>query len=386
MSRPSEVEIRPDKPDDNKPMEALNLNGNNSGGEDSGDSPTLNKYEYMSKNLSMRLNQMSSNSTVGDETLIRHDLFEIDRKRKLVTEELEALQRRRHEEFEAMKLLQERKNDLLKELNELQKQMEKEKGFMRQLEKEIMAKSRIANVPVPDFMRVRMDEQEPPQPQQNDDPQLQRQQLDSEVQHLKTNPQHDQHPQQQQAQQPDVLQHLTAQQQLQQLQQQQKEFQQLQQQKDLQQLREQQRQKELLQQRQQQEKLKQQQLHHQRQQQIQQQQQQYQQQKMQQRMATKTMDPVQQQTYPPYNHLPPPPPLGHMGRPSYFRHGVSRPPPPQNYLPHQFQGHSKHQGLLEAASNGASAQAPPQLHQARQHQQNFNQQQIHHKQVLAKSL
>ena len=50
-------------------MEALNLNGNNSGGEDSGDSPTLNKYEYMSKNLSMRLNQMSSNFVSVDGTV-----------------------------------------------------------------------------------------------------------------------------------------------------------------------------------------------------------------------------------------------------------------------------------------------------------------------------
>ena len=390
-SNSTEADIRVEKPEVKPKVnrEALKLNGNNSvESEELPDSPPFNKYEYMSKNLTQRLNQMSSNPTIGEETLMRHDLFEIDRKRKLVAEELEALQRRRHEEFEAMKLLQERKNDLLKELNELQKCIEKEKGFMRQLEKEILAKSRIANVPVPDFMRARLEEQEwesgsqhnkPQQHQQQNheqqrQQQQQQQQLDREVQHLKST-HHEQH----QPQQPDVLQHLTPQQQIQQLQQQ-KELQQLQHQKDIQQLREQQRQKELLQQRQQQEKIKQQQIHHQRQQQLQAQQQQ--QQKMQ-RIAPKSMDSLQQQqqqqgySYPSYNQLPPPPPLGHMGRGPYRHGGVAPrpPPPPQSYL--HFQGHPRHQALMEG-NNGASAQPPPQLHQARQHQQ-----QIHHKQVLS---
>merc|ERR1711953_424039 len=291
-SNSTEAEIRVDKPEAKPKVnhETLNLNGNKSveshNHEELPDSPTFNKYEYMSKNLTQRLNQMSSNPIIGEDTLMRHDLFEIDRKRKLVTEELEALQRRRHEEFEAMKLLQERKNDLLNELNELQKCIEKEKGFMRQLEKEILAKSRFANVPVPEFMRARLEQE---------------QEFDREVQHLKSTHGHDQ---QHQPKSQDVLQHLTPQQQIQQLQQQ-KELQQLQHQKDIHQLREQQRQKELLQQRQQQEKIKQQQIHHQRQQQLQQQQQ-----KMQ-RIAPKSMDPLQQQQqqqgygYPGYNQLPP---------------------------------------------------------------------------------
>ena len=384
-SNSTEAEIRVDKPEAKPKVnhETLNLNGNKSveshNHEELPDSPTFNKYEYMSKNLTQRLNQMSSNPIIGEDTLVRHDLYEIDRKRKLVTEELEALQRRRHEEFEAMKLLQQRKNDLLNELNELQKCIEKEKGFMRQLEKEILAKSRFANVPVPEFMRARLEQEqewEHNKPQQNHEQPLQRQQqqLDREVQHLKSTHGHDQ---QHQPKSQDVLQHLTPPEQIRQLQQQ-KELQQLQHQKDIHQLREQQRQKELLQQRQQQEKIKQQQIHHQRQQQLQQQQQ-----KMQ-RIAPKSMDPLQQQQqqqgygYPGYNQLPPPPPLGHMGRGPYRHGAVARPPPPpQSYLPHHFQGHPRHQALMEG-NNGASAQPPPQLHQARQHQQ-----QIHHKQVLS---
>ena len=125
------------------------------------------------------------------------------------------------------------------------------------------------------------------------------------------------------------------------------------------------------------------------QQQIQQQQMQQQKQQQLQRIAPKTMEQLQQQGFqqgyphPQFNNLPPPPPLGHMGhmgRP--FPHG--RPPGPQGFLPHHFQGHPpRHQNLIEANNAGSSAQ--PQPHQGGHHsaRSNFNQQQIHkHQQVI----
>ena len=85
---------------------------------------------------------MSSNPTISQDPLMRHDLFEINRKRKLLVEEVETIQKRRCEELEALKRVEARKDALLKELNVTQQAIQKEKKFMRQLEKEILTKSR----------------------------------------------------------------------------------------------------------------------------------------------------------------------------------------------------------------------------------------------------
>ena len=100
------------------------------------------KYEYMSKNLSMRLNQMSTSPlglSQGNESMLRHDLFEIDRKRKFLLAEVESIQKRKYEELEGLKRIEARKDAMLKELATAQEAIEKQRLFMKQLEKEMNA-------------------------------------------------------------------------------------------------------------------------------------------------------------------------------------------------------------------------------------------------------
>ena len=72
---------------------------------------------------------------------IRHDLFELDRKRKLLLDEVENIQKKKLEELETLKRIEARKEGLLKELAKTQETIEKQKMFMNQLEKDIIGKS-----------------------------------------------------------------------------------------------------------------------------------------------------------------------------------------------------------------------------------------------------
>ena len=77
----------------------------------------------MSKNLSMRLNQFSGNNQ--DNTMMRHDLYEIDRKRKLLLDEVEAIRKKKYEELDALKRIEVQKTTLLKELMNTQEAIDK---------------------------------------------------------------------------------------------------------------------------------------------------------------------------------------------------------------------------------------------------------------------
>lgn len=96
----------------------------------------------------MRLNQMSTsplglNQGSANESMLRHDLFEIDRKRKFLLAEVETIQKRKYEELETLKRIEARKDAMLKELAAAQEAIEKQRLFMKQLEKEMnAAKSR----------------------------------------------------------------------------------------------------------------------------------------------------------------------------------------------------------------------------------------------------
>ena len=98
----------------------------------------------MQKNLSMRLNQMNSLSTVPEP--MRHDLFELDRKRKFLLDEVESIQKKKFEELETLKRIEARKEGLIKELTTTQETIEKQRMFMKQLEKDIIGKSRYGDI------------------------------------------------------------------------------------------------------------------------------------------------------------------------------------------------------------------------------------------------
>jgi hypothetical protein len=132
-------------------------------------SPTSYKYDYMSKNLCMRLTKPSSGLTppgltppgltvthsgltessadLGLGGHHRADLFEIDRKRKFLLEEVETIQKRKYEELDTLKKIEVRKDGLLKELVSAQEAIEKQRAFMKQLESEIITKSRQVKFP-----------------------------------------------------------------------------------------------------------------------------------------------------------------------------------------------------------------------------------------------
>ena len=119
----------------------LNNSINYSGGSESS-SPKSYKYDYMSKNLSMRLNQFASSNDITQDTLMRHDLYEIDRQRKLLRDEVEAIRKKKYEELDALKRIEAQKSALLKELINTQEAIEKHRAVMRQMDKDIMTKSR----------------------------------------------------------------------------------------------------------------------------------------------------------------------------------------------------------------------------------------------------
>ena len=68
-------------------------------------------------------------------------MFELDRKRKLLLDEIENIQKKKFEELETLKRIEARKEGLLKELAKTQETIEKQKMFMNQLEKDIIGKS-----------------------------------------------------------------------------------------------------------------------------------------------------------------------------------------------------------------------------------------------------
>ena len=72
----------------------------------------------------------------------RHDLFELDRKRKYLLDEVESIQKKKVEELENIKRIEAKKECLVKELANTQEIIEKQKLFMKQLEKDIMGKTR----------------------------------------------------------------------------------------------------------------------------------------------------------------------------------------------------------------------------------------------------
>ena len=74
----------------------------------------------------MRLNQFSSeNAEINQDTVMRHDLFEIDRKRKLLLEEVEAIRKKKYEELDSLKRIEAQKSALLKDLMTTQEAIEK---------------------------------------------------------------------------------------------------------------------------------------------------------------------------------------------------------------------------------------------------------------------
>ena len=77
----------------------------------------------MSKNLSARLNQFSSSNQ--ENTVMRHDLYEIDRKRKLLLDEVEAIRKKKYEELDSLKRIEQQKTTLLKELTKTQEAIDK---------------------------------------------------------------------------------------------------------------------------------------------------------------------------------------------------------------------------------------------------------------------
>ena len=84
---------------------------------------------------------MNSMGTVVPEST-RHDLFELDRKRKHLLDEVECIQKKKMEELENIKRIEAKKEVLMKELANTQDVIEKQKLFMKQLEKDIMGKTR----------------------------------------------------------------------------------------------------------------------------------------------------------------------------------------------------------------------------------------------------
>ena len=77
----------------------------------------------MSKNLSARLNQFSSSNQ--ENTVLRHDLYEIDRKRKLLLDEVEAIRKKKFEELDNLKRIEQQKTNSLKELMNTQEAIDK---------------------------------------------------------------------------------------------------------------------------------------------------------------------------------------------------------------------------------------------------------------------
>ena len=90
----------------------------------------------------MRLNQFASSNDITQDTLMRHDLYEIDRQRKLLRDEVEAIRKKKYEELDALKRIEAQKSALLKELINTQEAIEKHRAVMRQMDKDIMTKSR----------------------------------------------------------------------------------------------------------------------------------------------------------------------------------------------------------------------------------------------------
>ena len=78
----------------------------------------------MSKNLTSRINQFSS-STNQDNTVVRHDLLEIDRKRKWLLEEVEAIRKKKYEELDALRRIEMQKKDLIRDLMSTQEAIDK---------------------------------------------------------------------------------------------------------------------------------------------------------------------------------------------------------------------------------------------------------------------
>ena len=98
----------------------------------------------MTKNLSLRLNQFSSSNNLdsNQDTVVRHDLYEIDRKRKLLLDEVEAIRKKKYEELDALKRIEVQKATLLKELMNTQEAIDKHRAVIRQIDKDMMSKSR----------------------------------------------------------------------------------------------------------------------------------------------------------------------------------------------------------------------------------------------------
>lgn len=79
---------------------------------------------------------------INPDALMRHDLLEIDRKRKLLLEEIETIRKKKYEEIDALKRIEAQKQALLKELLSTQDAIDKHRAIMRQMDKDIMTKSR----------------------------------------------------------------------------------------------------------------------------------------------------------------------------------------------------------------------------------------------------
>ncbi len=92
----------------------------------------------MNKNLNLRLGQQNSQLDMNPESMLRHDLFEIDRKRKQLLDEVEALRKKKYEELDALKRIDAQKSALLKELMNAQEAIDKHRAVIRQMDKEMI--------------------------------------------------------------------------------------------------------------------------------------------------------------------------------------------------------------------------------------------------------